>query len=179
MSIRLQQQNDREGKVSKKKRKSYNTTARKMAPASAPKPTRREMIKSSLMLLGIGAVMLGGVGYVGSGVYADIVEQDLSKLGNGLPTVVQIHDPQCPSCRALQKQTRDALAEFPDGQLQYLVANIRYGDGKRFADKHGVGHVTLMLFDGEGKPRKTLVGERASHALVSEFRRLIATSAGT
>lgn len=134
------------------------------------------MVRSTAMLAGIGAVILGGIGYVGTGVYAEIVEGDLSKLGNGLPTIVQIHDPQCPRCRALQKETRDALAEFDDGKLQYLVANIRNGDGKRFADKHGVGHVTLILFDGEGKARKTLVGERASGALVSEFRRLIAVS---
>lgn len=161
--------------MSKKKRKSYTTSTKKPASA-APKPTRREMIRSGAMLAGIGAVILGGVGYVGSGVYADIVEGDLSKLGNGMPTIVQIHDPQCSRCRALQRETRDALAEFDDGQLQYLVANIRNGDGKRFADKHGVGHVTLILFDGEGKARKTLVGERASDVLVSEFRRLIAIS---
>ncbi|MEM7057911.1 MAG: hypothetical protein AAF557_10020 [Pseudomonadota bacterium] len=161
----------------KNKRKSYNTTARKPArPATAPKPTRREMIRSTAMLAGIGAVILGGIGYVGSGVYADIVEQDLSKLGNGLPTIVQIHDPQCSRCRSLQREARDALAEIPDGKLQYLVANIRNGDGKRFADKHGVGHVTLILFDGAGKARKTLVGERTSDALLSEFRRLVAIS---
>lgn len=160
-----------------KQRKSYNTTAKKaVRPAASPKLTRREVVRSTAMLAGIGAVVLGGIGYVGTGVYAEIVEGDLSKLGNGLPTIVQIHDPQCPRCRALQKETRDALAEFEDGRLQYLVANIRNGDGKRFADKHGVGHVTLILFDGDGKARKTLVGERASGALVSEFRRLIAVS---
>lgn len=160
-----------------KQRKSYNTTAKKPAqPIGSPKLTRREILRSTAMLTGIGAVILGGIGYVGTGVYAEIVEGDLSKLGNGLPTIVQIHDPQCPRCRALQKETRDALAEFEGGKLQYLVANIRNADGKRFADRHGVGHVTLILFDGEGKPRKTLVGERASGALVSEFRHLIAVS---
>ena len=161
--------------MSKKKRKTYSTTARKSV--AAPKPARRELIKSTMMLAGLGAVVLAGIGYVGSGVYADILEHDLSKLGNGVPTIVQIHDPQCPRCRALQRQARDALSELPDGQLQYLVANIRSGDGKQFADKHGVGHVTLMLFDGDGNPRKTLVGERTSEALIGEFRRLIAISA--
>lgn len=160
-----------------KQRKSYTTTAKTpVRKVAKQKPTRRDMIRSTAMLAGIGAIFFGGIGYVATGVYADIVEQDLSKLGNGMPTIVQIHDPQCPRCRALQRETRDALAEFPDGQLQYLVANIRNGDGKRFADKHGVGHVTLILFDGKGTLRKTLVGERASGALISEFRRLIAVS---
>lgn len=164
--------------MSKKKnqRKSYNTSSKRPGVMVPPKLTRREMIRSTAMLLGIGAVFLGGIGYVGSGVYAGIVEQDLSKLGNGLPTIVQIHDPQCQRCRALQRETREALAEIPDGELQYLVANIRDGEGKRFADKHRVGHVTLILFDGEGQLRRTLVGERASDALVSEFRRLFTIS---
>ena len=131
------------------------------------------MFRSSALMIGIGAFIVGGAGYTVSGVYAEIVEQDLTKLGNGIPTIVQIHDPQCPRCRALQHQARDALAVLDDAELQYLVANIRTPEGRRFADGHGVGHVTLMLFDGAGKPRGTLVGERPSHVLVQEFRRLL------
>ena len=37
----------------------------------------------------------------GEYVEATIREGDLSQIGNGTPTVVQIHDPQCPRCVAL------------------------------------------------------------------------------
>ena len=158
----------------KKRSKSYNQKIK--APAhqkTAPKMNRRDMIRSTALFVGIGAVIIGGAGYTVSGVYAEIVEQDLSKLGNGMPTIVQIHDPQCPRCRALQRQARDALDVLDHDDLQYLVANIRTPEGRSFADQHDVGHVTLMLFDGAGKRQGTLVGERPSDLLVQEFRRLL------
>jgi len=44
-----------------------------------------------------------------------------------------------------------ATADFDDGQLQYLVANIRSADGRQFAAAHNVGHVTLLIFDADGQ----------------------------
>ncbi len=118
------------------------------------------------------AVAVGGVGwYVVSEVRAGIEEADLTKIGNGMPTIVQIHDPQCPTCQALQRETRKALDQFDEGDLQYLVANIRQDKGKRFASKHGVPHVTLLLFDGAGEHRDTLSGPNSADNLERAFRR--------
>ncbi len=118
------------------------------------------------------AAGVGGVGwYVVSEVWAGIEEADLSKIGNGTPTIVQIHDPQCPTCQALQREARKALDQFGDGELQYLVANIRQDKGRRFASKHGVPHVTLLLFDGAGKHRDTLSGPNTAENLEHAFRR--------
>jgi Mg-chelatase subunit ChlD len=124
-----------------------------------------------------GALVLAGTGAVGwyivSEVRAGIQEADLSKIGNGIPTVVQIHDPQCPTCQALQKEARKALEKFEEGELQYLVANIRQDKGLRLANQHGVQHVTLLLFDGDGERREILAGPNTSANLERAFRRHI------
>lgn len=124
--------------------------------------------------LGTGAVAtaaVGGVGwYVVSEVRAGIQEADLSKIGNGMPTIVQIHDPQCPTCQALQREVRTALDQFEEDELQYLVANIRQDKGRSFASKHGVPHVTLLLFDAAGEHRDTLSGPNTADNLERAFR---------
>ncbi len=98
-------------------------------------------------------------------------EQDLTQIGNGNPTIVQIHDPQCSQCVALQREARDALCEIGDANLQYVVANIRSTEGRQLAAAHGVGHVTLILFDGEGKRRRVLAGPNKRDYLTVAFRR--------
>ena len=118
------------------------------------------------------AVAVGGVGwYFVEDVRATVSEGDLSRIGNGIPSVVQIHDPQCPTCQALQREAREAMAKFDEGELQYLVANIRSAKGSGLANAHGVGHVTLLLFDAEGKRRGVLVGSNTSENLERAFRR--------
>ncbi len=141
------------------------------------KPLSRRAFVENLGYYAVGAAILGGGGwyFVGS-VSAGIAEQDLSRLGNGIPTVVQIHDPQCPSCLALQREARKAISELEDGSIQYLVANIREEEGRRLASKHGVGHVTLLLFNGRGRQVGVLVGENRSDFLEAEFRRLVRKS---
>ena len=138
--------------------------------------SRRNFLRNIAVCAVVAGLMSGGGWYVSRGVQAGIAEQDLSLLGNGVPTVVQIHDPQCPRCRALKRETREAISRFEDGTIQYLVANIRQSQGRRFAARHRVGHITLLLFDGNGRRRGMLAGERKSDVLVHEFRKLIRTS---
>ncbi len=126
---------------------------------------------------GLVLAAVGGVGWYFVGeVRATIREEDLSRIGNGIPTVVQIHDPQCPTCRALQREVRDALEAFDSGELQYLVANIRTDEGRGLANAHGVGHVTLLLLDGDGERRDVLAGPNSAAYLESAFRQHIAAS---
>ncbi len=125
----------------------------------------------------VAAMILGGGGYFAtSKVRATIAEQDLSKIGNGTPAVVQIHDPQCPVCIALQKETRHALRSFADGELEYLVANIKNKEGSELANKYFVPHVTLLLFDGDGTLVKILNGSHNSDFLRKEFTVHLAVS---
>lgn len=161
-----------------KKKPGRSPSSAAAAPAAPGK--RRRSRREVLQNLGYGAVGLavigGGGWYLASSVHAGIVEQDLSRIGNGIPTVVQIHDPDCPQCRALQREAREALSALDGGEIQFLVANIRQPDGRELAAAHGVGHVTLLLFDGSGTRRGVLVGETRSEILQGEFERLIRSS---
>ena len=143
--------------------------------AAPRKPaSRRNFLKTLRDGALITGVVGGGAWYLVAEVSATIGEQDLSRIGNGIPAVVQIHDPQCQQCQALQREARDAIASFDDGELQFLVANIRQAKGRRLAAAHGVGHVTLLLFDGDGRRRSVLSGPNTSENLEHAFRRFLA-----
>jgi hypothetical protein len=162
-----------------KRQRHKAATKKKHQPRGAAPPatsrrriSRRDLIQT-IVYSAIGGTVIGGASwYFVMGVQASIVEGDLSQIGNGIPAVVQIHDPQCPRCRALQRTTRDAISEMEVGSIQFLVANIRSPEGRQFATAHGVGHVTLLLFDGSGRRREVLVGERTSEHLLEIFMRL-------
>ena len=160
--------------ISRPGAKQARNTQKQLSDAASSAP-EREGRRRTLKRFRNGAVLLTGFAaasfYVGSSVLADIQEGDLTRIGNGKPTIVQIHDPQCPTCRALQRETRQALEKFDDGQLQYLVANIRQDDGKALAAKHRVQHVTLLLLDGEGRRSEVITGLTKSAYLEQAFRR--------
>lgn len=98
-----------------------------------------------------------------------MAEEDLSRIGRGVPTVVQVHDPSCPTCRALQKEARAAMVGFGDGELQYLVANLSTREGQSFAGQHGVGKITLLIFDRRGQRQKILSGPNTREQLQRIF----------
>lgn len=134
-------------------------------------PDRRQLLKS-VRNWGLVVAALGTGGwYLVDDIMTTSKELDLTQIGQGIPTVVQIHDPQCPKCQALQRETRKAMKAFGDQELRYLVANIREQSGQGLARAHQVGHVTLLLFDGEGKRREVIVGQRSSTTLEHAFRR--------
>ena len=132
-------------------------------------PERRDALR--LIRNGaIGATALGGFGWWAlSGMRAIAEEQDLSELGTGLPSVVQIHDPTCSMCTELQRQTRKALRCFDDAQLMYRVANIRTPEGSAFSASLGLPHVTLVLMNGDGQVQQVLEGVRKSDELKNAF----------
>lgn len=143
--------------------------SRKSKPTPSPEQSRRDVLK-----LGrngaIAAVVVAGGGYWGLGSFrAYAAEHDLSRVGEGSVTIVQIHDPQCPTCTALQKQTRAALRDFDDCGLTYLVADIKTPEGAAFARKYRVPHVTLLLFDGAGALHHQIQGLQQASQLAEVF----------
>jgi len=158
-----QKKND---KHSNKKKRNQPKTGSATKKAS----TRRDFFATVRNGAIAAAVVGGGTWFVVDEVMATLGEHDLAKLGNGIPTVVQIHDPQCPLCVALQRQARKALDNFDKGELQYLVANIKSKEGRAFATAHGVPHVTLLLFDAKGKQQQVLSGPNQSGYLTDVFR---------
>lgn len=159
----------------KKKQKAVKSKTNSVNVSFKPDEVNVDPAKRNTLMkfgnLALGAVALGGIGYWSAqGIQACAAEMDLTKLGNGMPTIVQIHDPNCPICMSLQRETRAALSELEDGQMQYLVANIRTAYGRKFANQHHVGHVTLLLFDGQGSLKGKLEGTRYKPELLTAFK---------
>lgn len=157
-----------------KSKKKQRPNKKKKAAATVAEPTRRDTLKL-LRNGGIGALAVGGVGWWAvSGVQAVAAEQDLSRVGQGKPAVVQIHDPQCALCTELQRQARKALKDIDDDELLYLVASTRTDDGAAFAAGLGLSHVTLVLMNGDGQVESVLQGVRQSDELKVHFEALAA-----
>jgi len=117
---------------------------------------------------------VGGAGLWGvTHVQKIRTEHDLGTVGQGVPAVVQVHDPQCPVCNALQREARKALRDLDAQALLYRVANIRTAEGSAFAARYGVPHVTLLLFDAQGRLRDTLRGPQRAEDLRPAFARLV------
>lgn len=156
-----------------KQRASRNAASANQAPRTSRKVDRRAFL-NKLSWIGL------GVGVAGSGVFlgarsvrARMAEADLSRIGQGVPTVVQVHDPTCPSCAALQKQARRAMRDFDDDELIFLVADQTTVNGRAFAQEYGATHITLVLLDGQGSYVGTLQGVRPASELRPAFASLV------
>ena len=168
--------------MKKSKAKSGNTARKTRSgnPAQEKRGMSRRDLLTSVQIWGLGAAVVAGAGWFGVGeVCASVRNHDLSRIGQGVATVVQIHDPQCTQCLALQRETQDALDAFGEHELQYVIANIRSDEGRAFARSHNVGHVTLILFDGAGNPRNVLVGPNQADRLERAFRRHVDRYSGS
>lgn len=161
------------------KRKQKQAAARKAAPKQNIDHGKRASL-STLRNWAIGAAVVGGGGYwFASDVQATMREHDLSRLGQGVPTVVQIHDPGCPQCTALQRTARAAMNGFDETELVFLVANINTEEGRAIATANGVGHVTLVLFDGEGRRQEIIQGPSTEARLEAAFQNHLQRLAGS
>ncbi|MCP5081425.1 MAG: hypothetical protein GY948_06975 [Alphaproteobacteria bacterium] len=161
-------------KQQKAKQRQRSKKAARQTATHAPKTedvSRRNMLGLVRNWGLFAAVAAGGGWYLVDEVLATISEQDLTQIGNGTPTVVQIHDPQCSRCLALQREARKAMKAFGGDELQYLVANIRSEKGRALASANKVGHITLLLFDAKGQRRETLHGNNHSGYLELMFRK--------
>ena len=76
-------------------------------------------------------------------------------------------------CRALKSNVEDALAKL-DNDLQYRIADIGTGEGRRLQREYDVPHVTLLLFDGNGELKRTMNGVREVSELTDAFSRFSA-----
>lgn len=138
------------------KAKSKKRAAAKKSVAA--EPTRRDFMKLGRNVA-IAVPVVGVAGFFGvRSVQATIREGDLSRVGLGSASVVQIHDPTCSLCATLQKQTRRAMKAYDDDRYEFLVADIKTTDGNLFAARYGVPHVTLLLFDGDGELQEIVRG---------------------
>jgi len=165
--------------MSKASRKKGQRKSRSDAAKAKPAEVRRRSVLQIGRNGAIAAVVVAGGGWLlGRHVYGYFALHDLSVIGNGTPAVVQIHDPDCPVCTRLQNDMLEAAEAFSDDELQVRVANIKSSEGQALATRHNVGHVTLLLFDGDGEVRRVLQGPNDAQRLRSAFRRHIDRSTG-
>lgn len=144
------------------------------APAPERKLSRRDML-TKLSVYGVGAVVVAGGGSALAYDFSKkLTEADLSVIGNGTPTIVQIHDPGCSMCQSLQKQTRAAFKLCDDTAFQYRVANIKSTDGAAFQAQVGLPHVTLVFFDDAGQHIHTIQGVTPADQIKSDITRVFA-----
>ena len=156
---------------SNKQRKSTKTAA-----SAVPTSSRRSFLTNAPYIVG-GVVAVGGIGFFGiNTLRADLAEQDLSIVGSGVPTIVQIHDPTCPVCLALQKETRAAFDMLEGDALAYRVASITSDVGSAFAYEHGSSHATLLFFDGAGAVTQRVQAPADRDALYAAFTAHIAAT---
>ncbi|WP_152544565.1 thioredoxin domain-containing protein [Actibacterium mucosum] len=139
-----------------KRKKQADDMAR--AATQAQQESRRRFLR--LLRTGAIAVPIVGIGGLFSvrAVQATIHENDLTRVGQGVPAIVQVHDPQCPLCQQLQRQTRKAMRGFEEDEGIFLVANIASAEGSAFAARYGAPHVTLLLFDARGRMQQVVRG---------------------
>lgn len=139
--------------------------------AHTPSASRRDTLKGLMWWGAGGAALLGGGAVFAMDFRKKLAEHDLSVIGQGVPVILQIHDPQCSLCAALQKQTRSALRAFDDHDVLFRVANVRTTEGAARQQAEGLPHVTLVLYDGEGHRVHVVEGVTQADVLVETFKR--------
>lgn len=143
--------------------------AKKAAESRQPSLSRRKFIAIPAV-----AVAIGGTAFGLNAIETNKRElHDLTVIGNGKPTLVQIHDPKCPTCRRLKNIVSNAIGG--DDNLQYRLADITSSEGKALQEKHNVPHVTLLYFDAKGKHVHTTQGIQESSAIKETVQRLFNT----
>jgi hypothetical protein len=143
-----------------------NARKRTVARAAVKRRNRKLAIIISATLAGASALVLLIVGFSNnsSGVY------DLSRVGNGIPAVVQVHDPNCPICVQLRGNIIAIADDFDNQQLQLLVADLNSDEGRSFAERYNAGFRTLLYFNPAGDLVDLEVGLQSSADLVRRFR---------
>lgn len=145
------------------KAKSKQRAAAKKAAAS--EPTRRDFMKLGRNAA-IAVPIVGVAGFFGvRSVQATIRETDLTRVGLGSASIVQIHDPTCGLCTTLQKQTRKVMKGYDTDRYEFLVADVKTGDGALFAATYNASITTLLLFDGGGDLTEIVRGPIATDQL--------------
>jgi hypothetical protein len=99
------------------------------------------------------------------------VKYDLSVIGNGTATVIQIHDHNCQLCRRLKSNLDSVKTDFKE-DIQFKTANILTRKGADFARQHQVAHVTLLLFNKKGQRVNTLQGVSSKDEIRNALKQL-------
>lgn len=152
------------------KRNQKHKPASKQTPEVIANKKAKKRIRNICRTVIVLAVLVsvGGFGFSVFKKNYDI-SHDLSVIGQGIPTVVQIHDPKCQKCLQLRRNANSAMARIADGDLLFRVADVTTQEGRRLQSKYSVPNVTLLLFDRDGKLNHSLNGIKSDDILHQAF----------
>lgn len=153
--------------------KRKHTAVKNKKQATGPKKRTLKQHLRRLRGWGITLVVIaaiGGVAWFYQAQHADM--RDISVVGNGTPTVVQLFDQNCVTCRQLDKNAKAAMRSFGD-ELQFRIVNLNVPSGQAFAQRYNGGQTTLLYFDGNGRHVTTVTGVQSSADLRESFELLV------
>ena len=96
---------------------------------------------------------------------------DLSKLGQGLPAVVLVHDKNSMGSLELMSLLNKVRPDYTD-KLEFIVVNINSKEGKIFREQQNIDGIVLVLFSHKGIKRGTLTNRKDEAGLRSELNKL-------
>jgi len=149
-----------------KKRKAPSSRSKKASINPAKRVTG--LIKKALIVIAFLAVPIA---WLIANEHTARETSDLSVVGSGTPVAVQIHDHSCPLCQRLKANAENALDQM-DTPPAWRIVDINTAKGADFARQHGVGHVTILLFDAQGQRQDTIQGVTGINALRDSFEQL-------
>jgi len=148
---------------------SKSQKARKAQHSQTATQSRRKFL-----FLPAAAVAIGGTAFGLNALEMNKREiHDLTVIGNGMPAVVQIHDPSCPTCRRLKSIMKNTFDS--NDPINYRLADITTPEGKSLQEKHNAVKITLLYFDAKGKHVHTTQGIRTSDEIKSTVENLFGT----
>ena len=146
----------------KKSKKPAPTRAQQKAESA-----RRKFLERAVTVAGV--MLVSGVGYAAYRVRHNNI-YNLGVIGNGSPTVVQIHDSGCDACKLLKSNVESVRREFKD--IQFRIANLHSKDGAQFARKYESRKTTLLIFDHNGELIDKMEGIFPEEQLRRRFAKL-------
>jgi hypothetical protein len=92
-------------------------------------------------------------------------DTDLSRLGEGRPAAVIIHDHNTVDSIVLMQHLDELRAEY-EPALLLLLADFHRPDGRAFAERYDLPRASLTLFDARGEQVQTYTRHREREDLV-------------
>ena len=96
---------------------------------------------------------------------------DLTKIGQGMPAVVLVHDKGSMGSLNLMDLLNKVRSDYSD-KVEFIVVNINSQEGKMFREQQNIDGVNLVLFSHRGIQRGTLANSNDEAELRLELNKL-------
>lgn len=100
-------------------------------------------------------------------------DTDLSQIGRGEYAVVQVFKQDTLRNQKLMDALNDVRDQYETRGVKFLLADIDTQAGQQFAQSHGVGSATVLLFGPRGEKLQTLRNVQDSAALQRALSRAL------